>query len=96
MEPYAGSNAMLREANEQVVRAYINRVRQSSFTARVEEEIQMIIEQGGPPRLSQWPKSSIFPHELCSVAWRMRRSLSRNSLTGGGVSSPTIRSLTPK
>lgn len=46
MEPYAGSNAMLREANEKVVRAYINRVRQSSFTTRVEEEIQIMIEQG--------------------------------------------------
>ena len=31
MKPYAGSNAMLREANEQVVRAYINRVRRSSW-----------------------------------------------------------------
>lgn len=46
MEPYAGSNAMLREANEQVVRAYINRVRQSSYTTRVEEEIQTMIEHG--------------------------------------------------
>lgn len=56
MEPYAGSNAMLREANEQVVRAYINRVRQSSFTARVEEEIQMIIEQGGTAKIESVAK----------------------------------------
>ena len=40
MEPYAAQNAMLREANEQIVRQYLNRVRQYSFTVRVEEEIE--------------------------------------------------------
>lgn len=51
MEPYAGANAMLREANEKVVRAYINRVRQSSYTTRVEEEIQTMIERGEPAKI---------------------------------------------
>lgn len=46
MEPYAGANAMLREANEHVVMQYLNRVRQFSFTVRVEEEIQVLLKAG--------------------------------------------------
>lgn len=46
MEPYAGANAMLREANEHVVMQYLNRVRQFSFTVRVEEEIQAMLKAG--------------------------------------------------
>ncbi|MDO5531366.1 AraC family transcriptional regulator [Sutterella sp.] len=51
MEPYAGQNAMLREANEQVVRQYLNRVRQFSFTVRVEEEIEEMLKAGESVRI---------------------------------------------
>ena len=51
MEPYAAQNAMLREANEQVVRQYLNRVRQFSFTVRVEEEIEALLRAGESVRI---------------------------------------------
>lgn len=56
MEPYAGANAMLREANEQVVRQYLNRVRQYSFTARVEELIQSLLKAGEGIRITDIAK----------------------------------------
>ena len=51
MEPYAAQNAMLREANEQIVRQYLNRVRQYSFTVRVEEEIEELLKAGESARI---------------------------------------------
>ena len=51
MEPYAAQNAMLREANEQIVRQYLNRVRQYSFTVRVEEEIEELLKAGEGVRI---------------------------------------------
>lgn len=47
MEPYAAQNAMLREANEQI----LNRVRQYSFTVRVEEEIEELLKSGEGVRI---------------------------------------------
>ena len=44
MEPYAAQNAMLREANEQIVRQY-------SFTVRVEEEIEELLKAGESARI---------------------------------------------
>ena len=52
MEPYASANAMLREANERVVIQYLNRVRQSSFAARVEEELQTMLAAGEPAKIA--------------------------------------------
>lgn len=52
MEPYASANALLREANEHVVIQYLNRVRQSSFAARVEEEIQELLAAGENTRIN--------------------------------------------
>lgn len=46
IEPYASANAILREANERVVVQYLNRVRKSSFTSRVEEEIESLLAEG--------------------------------------------------
>lgn len=40
MEPYAAQNAMLREANEQIVRQYLNRVRQYSFTVEWKKKLR--------------------------------------------------------
>ena len=52
LEPYAGANAMLREANERVVQQYLSRVRQSSFTARVEEEVELLLESGQSAKIA--------------------------------------------
>ena len=56
MEPYASTNAMLREANEQVVRQYLNRVRQFSFTARVEEVVRGLLTAGESVRITDVAK----------------------------------------
>lgn len=56
MEPYAGANAMLREANEHVVVQYLNRVRQFSFTVRVEEEVQRMLKDGEPVKIGEVAK----------------------------------------
>lgn len=48
IEPYASANAVLRDVTEELSRQYLNRVRQSSFTARVEEEIRSVLSQGQP------------------------------------------------
>ena len=56
MEPYAGANATLREANERVVIQYLNRVRSSSFAARVEEEVQDAFLTGRSARISDVAK----------------------------------------
>lgn len=52
MEPYASANAILREANEHVAVQHLNRVRQSSFAARVEEEIQRLLDEGESAKIS--------------------------------------------
>lgn len=51
MEPYASANALLREANELVVAQYLNRVRRSSFAARVEEEVKELLTEGEPVKI---------------------------------------------
>ena len=56
MEPYAGANAQLREANEAVARTYLNRVRQSAYSARVEEEIQRMIAASEPVLIAEVAK----------------------------------------
>lgn len=52
MFPYASANAMLREANERVVIQYLNRVRRSSFAARVEEELHTMLASGEPAKIA--------------------------------------------
>lgn len=46
IEPYASANAVLREANERVVKAYLTKVHRNSYRARVEEEIHRLLENG--------------------------------------------------
>ena len=46
IEPYASSNALLREANERVIKNYLYKVHRNSYTARVEEEICKFLDAG--------------------------------------------------
>lgn len=68
MEPYAGANAQLREANESVVRQYLNRIKQFSFTVRVEEVLQELMQSGGGVKIS-----TVAEHLGLSVRTLQRR-----------------------
>lgn len=46
IEPYASANAVLREANERVVKNYLAKVHRNSYRVRVEEEIHRLLEEG--------------------------------------------------
>ncbi len=46
IEPYASANAVLREANERVVKNYLIKVHRNSYCVRVEEEIHALLEEG--------------------------------------------------
>lgn len=75
IEPYASTNAMLREANEQVVVQYLNRVRQSSFSARVEQDIQTLLQGGDQAKIET------VSHRLHLSARTLQRRLKTEGTT---------------
>lgn len=45
IEPYASANALLREANETVVKNYLHKVHRNSYTVLVEQQIDVLLQE---------------------------------------------------
>lgn len=92
IEPYASANAVLREANERVVKNYLTKVHRNSYCVRVEEEIHRLLEAGEKVKIETVAKHlNISPRTLqrrleaegtlfADVYERYRRQLAHDAL----------------
>lgn len=92
IEPYASANAVLREANERVVKMYLSKVHRNSYCVRVEEKIHKLLENGDKVKIETVAKAlNISPRTLqrrlesegtlfADVFERYRRQLAHDAL----------------